>query len=233
MRTFQTLNPCPCSLSHLLQAFIFSKTSQSLAEGCPEPGIWFLLCVVPRWMTLAITVLSSFHLPRPLDSTSSKKLLPREKWGSDHHRRAGRGPCTGSPCSPRRPKVAFSGDKGQLTGRQRDSGAPLVDAARSWRDTAGGLSNRSTIPALALHPPRHRRRGLSRARCAPGFAPQGKRTRDRPFQPGPPRLEPAPSRKAAMASSGLRYLSAVGACVPAPSSRRPGSALGRPGQGAR
>lgn len=65
-----------------------------------------------------------------------------------------------SPLPQEAQGCAFSGDKRQLTGRQR-LWSSFEDAARSWRDTAGGLSRHSTTPALALHTPRHRRAGDS------------------------------------------------------------------------
>lgn len=98
------------------------------------------------------------------------------------------------------------------------SGAPLAGRRRGplWRSTLPDAGARGSVepgvPQVSLNWER---------------APESV-----PFQPEPPRPEPAPNRGAAAASGKPRYLSAVGACVPAPSSRRRRSALGRPGRGA-
>lgn len=91
------LAPFPIPSRHPASPGHSSHWPQNALSGTSD----FFSKVDPRWMAPAITVQSSFYFPRPLDSTSSKKLLPREKGGSDHHRRAGRGPCTGLPRSPK------------------------------------------------------------------------------------------------------------------------------------
>lgn len=90
------LPPFPISSRHLSSPRHSSHWPQdALSKTCG-----FFSTVAPRWMAPAITIQSSFHLPRPLDSTSSKKLLPREKGDSDHRRRAGRGPSQVLPAPP-------------------------------------------------------------------------------------------------------------------------------------